>query len=56
MPCNNESCQYLITGGARVTIVIDGQMRQFCRLPCTITFLDDLFEQHADSRKRVSRN
>ena len=54
MPCDNDNCAS--STGEAVTIIIDGQMRQFCGLSCTITFLEDLFDQHASSRKRVSRN
>ncbi len=36
--CDNESCQSPINGGAPLTVIIDGQMRQFCGLSSSIAF------------------
>ncbi len=55
MPCDSEGCDYLTVRPA-VTVIIDGQMRQFCGLPCAVTYLEDLFERQARHRRRPSRN
>lgn len=49
MPCDNEICQYLVIGGAPLTVIVDGQMRQFCGLSCIIIFLEELLERHVNS-------
>jgi len=49
MPCDNEICQSLVNGGVPLTIIVDGQMRQFCGLSCTIVFLEDLLKRHVNS-------
>ncbi len=49
MPCDNESCQSLVNGGAPLTVIVEGEMRQFCGLSCIIIFLEGLLERHVNS-------
>ena len=56
MSCDNERCQRALAEGVPVTVIIDTQMRQFCGLSCSVTFLEGLIEHHLNSRKRGDRS